>query len=204
MLVIGLTGGIGTGKTEVAEALRGLGAEVVSADRLAHESYRRGARAWREIVDEFGDAVLAPGGEVDRGKLASIVFRDQAALERLNAIVHPRVREAIEERIGELRGRGEKAVVVEVPLLMEAVRQDARWTRLIDEIWATDAGKDQVLGRVRARDGLDAEAVTVRVNAQMARSERLAGADVVIDNRRGLRELRANVRRLWAERVSAE
>jgi len=204
MLVIGLTGGIGTGKTEVAEALRGLGAEVVSADRLAHELYRRGARAWREIVDEFGDAVLAPGGEVDRGKLASIVFRDQAALERLNAIVHPRVREAIEERIGELRGRGEKAVVVEVPLLMEAVRQDARWTRLIDEIWATDAGKDQVLGRVRARDGLDAEAVTVRVNAQMARSERLAGADVVIDNRRGLRELRANVRRLWAERVSAE
>ena len=203
MIVIGLTGGIGTGKTEVAKVLGELGVEVISADEVAHETYRRGTQGWREVVAEFGGGVLGPDGEVDRRKLGEVVFRDERALERLNAIVHPKVRAAIEARLREQRDHGTKAVVVEAALLIEAKRQDARWTTLVDEVWVTDAPETKVVERVRARDSVDTDGVRARVLAQMPRAERVAEADVVIENSGTLEELRTKLRGIWVDRLAA-
>ena len=197
MIVIGLTGGIGTGKTAVAEMLRDLGAAVISADRVAHEVYRSGSEGWREVVEAFGEGVLSPGGEVDRRRLGDIVFEDEEARRRLNAIVHPRVRSMVEERIRALRGLGEKVTVVEAALLFEA-----GWADLTDEIWVTAAPEDRVVERVRARDRLDATAVQTRMRSQMSQHERLSRADAVIDNAGSLEVLRERVRVLWHERVT--
>ena len=202
MFVIGLTGGIGTGKTEVAKIARGLGAEVIAADEVAHQVYKHGSQAWTEVVAEFGEGVLAPDGEVDRAKLGAIVFQDDEARKRLNVIVHPRVRALIEARIRELAAAGTEAVVAEVPLLIEAKRQEAKWVSLIDETWVTDAPEGQVLERLRSRDGLDDKRIEDRVRSQMGRSERMAQADVVIDNSGSLEELADTVRELWQERLS--
>ena len=99
MFVIGLTGGIGTGKSEVSRLLDTLGAEVIEADRVAHEAYAPGTPGWREVVEAFGEGVLDADGRIDRKRLGGIVFGDEQARERLNAIVHPIVRQLLEERI---------------------------------------------------------------------------------------------------------
>ena len=201
MFVVGLTGGIGTGKTEVSKLLQELGAAVVDADKVAHEVYRRGAPGWHEVVAEFGERILAPDGEVDRAKLGDIVFADRRALKRLNAIVHPKVRSMIEARLRDLRGRGEGVVVIEAGLLIEARQQETRWASLVDEIWMTIAPEGQVVKRVQGRSRLEAEAVWARIRSQMPQDERIAHADVVIDNSGGLWELRERVRALWDARV---
>ena len=201
--VVGLTGGIGTGKTEVAGILKELGAEVLSADHLAHETYLPGTTGWQEIVEEFGQRVLAPNGEIDRKALGAMVFQDAARLERLNAIVHPRTRELIAERLRGLEGEGCRVAVVEVVLLVEAIREDVAWTSLIDEVWVVVAPEEFVIERVVVRGGLDAEAIRARVRAQATHDDRREIADVIIENRGSLELLRKSVEDLWQERLSA-
>lgn len=196
MFVIGLTGGIGTGKTEVANKLRAVGAEVVDADRVGHEVYARGTAGWEEVVAQFGDGVLSPSGEVDRGKLGAIVFADQQALKRLNKIVHPRIRLIVQDRLRELERQGCDAAVVEAAVLLEA-----RWRSLVDEVWVTTSPREQVVERVGFRSGLGPEEVESRIDAQMSQGERVHTADVVIDNSGSLEDLRERVRQLWTERV---
>ena len=195
MLIVGLTGGIGTGKTEVAKILRELGAEIISADEAAHEAYRSGTDGWREVVGEFGDGILGPDGEVDRVSLGVIVFDDRRALDRLNAIVHPRARAAVEDRI---RDSVAAVVVVEAALLVEA-----GWSSMVDQVWVTVAGEDQVVERVRRRDHLDEEAIRARARTQMPDSERLTHADAVILNTGTPIELRERVTSLWRDLVAS-
>ena len=202
MLVIGLTGGIGTGKTAVASILRDLGAEIIGADEIAHEAYEPGTSGWQAVVDEFGEAVLTPGGEVDRHRLGAIVFQDKEKLERLNAIVHPRTREFIEQRIRQLKTGGTAVVVVEVPLLVEAIKRDSKWASIADEVWVTDADEDRVIERTRGRSQLDDRAIKARIRSQTSQKERLALADAVIDNNGSLEELRGRVHDLWRQRIS--
>jgi dephospho-CoA kinase len=200
--VVGLTGGIGTGKTEVAGILRELGAEVLSADHLAHETYLPGTTGWQEIVEEFGQRVLAPNGEIDRKALGAMVFQDPVKLERLNAIVHPRTRELISERLRGLEDKDCKVAVVEVVLLVEAIREDAAWTALIDEVWVVVAPEDTVVERVMGRGGLDAEAIRARVRAQATHDDRRQIADIIIENDGNLEHLRKRVEALWQERLA--
>ena len=196
MRVIGLTGGIGTGKTKVALVLESLGAAVIDADLLAHETYALGTDGLTEVVAEFGGGVLTADGEVDRRRLADIVFNDRGALERLQSIVHPRTRAAVVDRLQHMRERRVEAVVLVAALLLEA-----GWADLVDEMWVTVAPEDLVADRVGLRDGLDADAFRVRVRAQMTQEARLARADVVIDNGGGLDQLRERVIGLWRERT---
>ena len=202
MLVIGLTGGIGTGKTAVASILRDLGAEIIGADEIAHEAYEPDTSGWQAVVDEFGEAVLTPGGEVDRHRLGAIVFQDKEKLERLNAIVHPRTRELIEQRIRQLKTGGTAVEVVEVPLLVEAIKRDSKWASIADEVWVTDADEDRVIERTRGRSQLDDRAIKARIRSQTSQKERLALADAVIDNNGSLEELRGRVHDLWRQRIS--
>jgi dephospho-CoA kinase len=201
MFVIGLTGGIGTGKSEASQILGELGAVIVDADKVAHEVYEPGSAGWREVVNTFGEGVLDGEGRIDRKRLADIVFADERALEKLNSIVHPKVRQLLDERISELKRQGVEVVVVEVPLLIEAIRQEARWTQMLDEIWVVVAHEDQVVERVRARSGLEEAAIRSRINSQTTQEERIAYADIVIDNSGSLVGLRRQVAKLWHERV---
>jgi dephospho-CoA kinase len=198
MLVIGLAGGIGTGKSQVANILKDLGAAIVNADLLGHEVYRPDTDGWREVVDAFGEGVLTPGGEVDRGKLGAIVFSDPKALGRLNAITHPRIYKMVERRIDGLRAEGRMRVVVEAALLVEA-----NWGSLVNEVWMTSATEDRVVRRLKARSGLDEKAVVARIQAQMPQAERTEYADIVIDNNGTLEDLKERVQNLWDERAQA-
>jgi dephospho-CoA kinase len=201
MFVIGLTGGIGTGKSEVSHLLSGLGAEIIEADKVAHEAYEPGTPGWREVVGAFGEGVLDADGRIDRKRLGGIVFDDEQARERLNGIIHPIVRRLLEERIAELERQGSRVAVIEVPLLVEAIKQQSRWTQMLDEIWVVTAPEDQAVARVRARSGLDEKAIRARIGSQATERERIKYADAVIDNSGSLEGLRREVTNLWRERA---
>ena len=201
MFVIGLTGGIGTGKSEVSRLLGELGAEVIEADKVAHQAYKPGTPGWREVLEAFGDGVLDADGRIDRKRLGGIVFDDDQARERLNGIIHPIVRRLLEERIARLERQGTRVAVIEVPLLVEAIKQQSRWTRMLDEIWVVTAPEDQAVARVRARSGLDEKAIRARIGSQATERERIEFADAVIDNGGSLEGLRREVTNLWRERA---
>ena len=196
MFVIGLTGGIGTGKSEVCSILSGLGAVAINADLVGHEVYRRQTEGWQRIVETFGNDVLGPTGAIDRKKLGAIVFSDADALERLNAIAHPRIYAKIEERIAELKGKGRTVAVVEAALLIEA-----NWTPLVDEVWVVVSDEQKVIDRLKNRH-LDHASIRARMSAQMAQSERVKQGDIVVDNDGTLAELTQSVEQLWASRVA--
>jgi dephospho-CoA kinase len=198
MLVIGLTGGIGAGKTEVSKILRELGAAVINADLLGHEVYKPQTEGWREVVQQFGEGVLTAGGEVDRKKLGAIVFNDSGALKRLNAITHPRIYAMIEKEIRKLGEEGQEVAVVEAALLIEA-----GWKPLVSQVWVVTTPEEQALMRLRGRSNLSEDAARARIRSQMPQAERVKHADVVIDNSGSLAELRDQVKRAWNSQVLA-
>ena len=198
MIVIGLTGGIGTGKSQASSILEGLGATVINADLVGHEVYKPHTEGWQAVVDEFGDGILSADEEVDRRKLGGIVFGDADALKRLNAIMHPRIYGMIEERIASLRDQEWDVVVVEAAILFEA-----NWTSLVDETWVTSSPPDQVVQRLKERNNMDEEAIRARIDSQMPQSERIGLSDVEITNAGSLSELQSNIEILWNDRVSA-
>ena len=198
MLVIGLTGGIGSGKTTVSGFLEELGAEVIDADKVGHVTYLPDMPAWRDLIDTWGEDLLHPNREIDRKKLGAIVFSDPANLEKLNSIVHPRMRDIMNDRIEAFRGEGKQVVVVDAAILIEA-----KWTSLVDEVWVTAAPEDVVVQRVMARNGWEEEQVRSRMASQMPAEERQSYADVVIDTDATLDEVRERVRAAFEARVAA-
>ncbi len=196
MFVLGLTGGIGTGKSQVGEILAGLGASIINADALGHKVYEPDTDGWAEVVNAFGEDVLSPTREVDRKKLGGVVFSDPRALERLNAIMHPRIYGLIEDEIEVLKETGREEVVVEAALLIEA-----GWTPLVDEIWVTTSPEELVVERLQKRNGLSEEAIRARIASQMSQEERIKHAGEVIDNSSSLSELSRRVQQLWEHRV---
>ena len=165
---------------------------MIDADAVAHEVYRPGTEGWREVVEAFGGEIVAPSGEIDRRKLAAIVFGDTAQVERLNRIVHPRTRDLVAERLGLAKEYGETAAVVEVPLLFEA-----GWDDMFDEVWVVTAPEETAIRRVAEARGIDSGSIRSRMRAQMSNEDRLGRADVAIDNSRTLDDLRASVTDAW-------
>ena len=202
-LVIGLTGGIGSGKSAVAGLLAERGAAVVDADSAAHQVYRAGTEGWNQIVAAFGRDILHHDGSISRKKLAAIVFHDADARNRLNAIVHPQVRLLVSQRIAALRRQGANIVVAEVPLLVEAIRSGSGWSRMFDEIWVVTAPEIQVMSRVRARGRMSEATIRAVIAAQLTPEQRLPYADAVIDNSGSLERLRDRVAILWRARCAA-
>jgi len=195
--ILGLTGGIGSGKSTASQILAELGAVVIDADRVGHDAYRPGSAAWNRVVAQFGRDVLAADGTIDRKRLGAIVFADPVQLARLNAIVHPLIRDAIGARIAAERAAGHApAIVVEAALLVEA-----NWDALVDEVWLVTADRTAVEARLMAQRGLDPGAIAARVRAQIDDAERAARADVIIDNSGSPDALRTRLTTLWRERV---
>ena len=192
MFVIGLTGGIGSGKTEVTHVLRELGAVVIESDKVAHLSYRPGTDAYDEIIEQFGKEVLDDSGVIDRGKLGGLVFAGPDLRIQLEKIVWPAVRSWITERLIQEKERGTKIIVIEVPKLFEA-----GWDDLADAIWTVEASSAAVAQRVNVRSNLSETETNARVQAQITRVERAERADLLIENSAELADLRERITDLW-------
>ena len=199
MLVIGLTGSIGTGKSEVTRVLQELGAEVINADQVGHEAYTPHTESWNAVLDAFGRDILQSDGEIDRRKLGAIVFADPEQMAKLNGIMHPRMAGMVAEKTEQMRSRGVQVVVVEAALMFEA-----GWETLVDEVWATASPLEIVFQRLMSRNGLDEKEVRKRIQSQMDIQERLDRADVVVDNSGDVAALEATVRSLWETRVKGK
>ena len=192
MKVIGITGGIGSGKSTVSQLLHELGAVVLDADEVGHEAYKPNTETWLEVVSAFGKQILTPNGEVDRRSLSQIVFSDPESLARLNQIVHPRMYEMMKTQIEEFRRQGVKVVVLEAAILLEA-----GWTPLVDEVWVTVAPEHEVVKRTVERTGLPEEQVLAIIHSQLSSEERTEHADVIINNDGSIDELKVKIKELW-------
>ncbi len=192
MKVIGLTGGIGSGKSTVSQFLTELGAVILDADRVGHEALKPDNDIWREVVAAFGRQILTPSGDIDRAKLGEIVFGNPESLSRLNQIMHPPMYDMVKARLEGYRQQGVDVVVLEAPLLVEA-----GWTSLVDEVWVTVASEAMVLRRLKERIGLSESESLTRIRSQLSSEERVKHADVVINTDCGLDELKTRVGELW-------
>ncbi|WP_181768334.1 dephospho-CoA kinase [Streptomyces albidus (ex Kaewkla and Franco 2022)] len=198
MLKVGLTGGIGAGKSEVSRLLDAYGAVIVDADKIAREVVEPGTRGLAAVVAEFGEEILAPDGTLDRPKLGSVVFADTERLAALNAIVHPLVgqRSAELERTAQEAeasdGEGGAVIVHDVPLLTEN-----GLAPLYDLVLVVDASSETQMDRLMRLRGMTEGEAAARMGAQATRAERLAVADIVIDNDGPLEALESRVREVW-------
>jgi len=195
--VIGITGGIGTGKSTVVRMLTELGASSVSADEIARDVLARGTEAYAEVVARFGRGVLTPEGEIDRGALARIIFADAEARAALDAITHPRIISAMAEHIRRFRAAPpspDAVLAAEIPLLIECGME-----HMVDEVVVVAAEQETQMGRLTTRSGIPYDEAFGRIAAQMPLSEKIRRADRVIRNDGSVDELRRSVEALWRE-----
>jgi len=192
MKVIGLTGGIGSGKSTVSQFLAELGIVTLNADKVGHEALKPGSEVWEQVVNEFGKSIVTVSGDIDRAKLGELVFRNHEARVRLNRIMHPPMYNIVKAQLEEYRRQGVNEVVLEAPLLLEA-----EWNSLVNEVWVTVAPEATVLKRLRERTGLSEQEAKTRIHAQLSTEERIKHADVVIDTDCSLNELKARVVVEW-------
>ncbi|MDR7867920.1 MAG: dephospho-CoA kinase [Sporomusaceae bacterium] len=192
MRVIGLTGGIASGKSTVSRILRELGARVIDADAIAREVVEPGRPALAEIVAWLGGDILLADGSLNRAKLGELVFADSAARAALESITHPRITAAAKEALAAAEREGCAVAVLDVPLLYEA-----GWDRYVDEVWVVYVDAATQLSRLTARDSLTAPQAAARVAAQMSLEEKARRADIVIDNSGDPQDTAVQVAAAW-------
>jgi dephospho-CoA kinase len=193
VLAVGLTGGIGSGKSTVADLLVERGAVLIDADRIAREVADPDGPAYAPLVERFGGGILAADGTIDRGALASVAFADEDALRALNSITHPAIGAVMSERRAAQEGT-DHVVLLDVPLLTPAHRD----LLALDLVVVVDCPEDVALARVVGQRGMDEADARARMAVQASREERLRGADVVVDNGGGRDALVEQVTRLWS------
>lgn len=194
--LVGLTGGIGCGKSLVAALLAEHGAAIVDADQLAREAVQPGSDGLKAVVERFGEQYLSPDGSLDRRKLGAHVFEDSAARKALNGIVHPAVAKLSAERIGAHLNAGAPLVVYDVPLLYENALD-----RALPEVIVVHVPPDVQRARIKARDNLSDSEIEARIAAQMPLEEKVRRADYTIDNGGTIEQTRAQVGALWKKLV---
>ena len=193
MKTIGLTGGIGSGKSTVSKILATLGAYIIDADIVGHEIYLPGRAAWKQVTEAFGQEIVAEDHTIDRKKLGAIVFRSSDALARLNAIVHPIMFEEIRQRLQAKRAEGFAApIVVEAAILIEA-----NWLPLADTVWVVETDKEAAIRRVAEQRGMSAADAEARIANQLSNEERRKHAQVVIRNNGSLQALEQQIQQAW-------
>jgi dephospho-CoA kinase len=191
--IVGVTGGIGSGKSTASKFLGELGAIIIDADQVGHKIYLPDTPAWREIVEAFGDTVVAPDRTIDRAKLGPIVFSAPEKLQTLNKITHGKIYAYIQGQIDYIRTQKPDAVVaVEAAILLEA-----GWLSLVDELWVVVAEEDVAMARLQQYKNMPEDQTRARIKAQMSNDARMAKADQVIWNNGGLPELQQAVKTAW-------
>lgn len=197
MKIIGLTGGIATGKTTVARFLEELGAVVIDADQLARDVVAPGSPVLAKVVELFGPAVLAPDGSLGRQAVRGLVFGDPLKRKQLEAIMHPAIKVVSEQQLAAARARGAAVAVYMAPLLIEAGATDR-----VDEIWVVTLRPEVQLARLMARDNCSREQAGQIIAAQMPLTEKEGYGVVVIDNSGSLETTREQVRAAWQQRIA--
>ncbi len=193
MRSIGLTGGIASGKSTVVQQLEALGAATIDADVLGHQTYEPGTETFRQVVETFGEDLVAGDGTIDRSKLGPKVFGHPDGMKRLTDIVWPGIRALAEAELARLDAEGTAVAVLEAAVMIEA-----GWQDLVDEVWVVAVSRDTARARLMARNNFSAEEADKRISSQITNDERLQHADVVISNDCSLEEARSRVERAWA------
>ena len=190
MILIGLTGGIGSGKSEVARLLSALGAEVIDADQIVRELQQPGAEVYHAMIEMLGQEIVSPDKSLDRGKIAGQVFADESLLKKLNELIHPIVRRVMNERVESFRNT-DKVVVLDIPLLVENPRPG------LDGVLVVDLDTQIAIQRLVEQRQMKLEDAQARVTKQATREQRRAIAGHVIDNSGDRKALEASVDRAW-------
>ena len=190
MILIGLTGGIGSGKSEVARLLSALGAEVIDADQIVRELQQPGAEVYHAMIDMLGQEIVSPDKSLDRGKIAGQVFADESLLKKLNELIHPIVRRVMNERVESFRNT-DKVVVLDIPLLVENPRPG------LDGVLVVDLDTQIAIQRLVEQRQMKLEDAQARVAKQASREQRRAIAGHVIDNSGDRQALETSVDRAW-------
>ena len=191
MKVIGLTGGIASGKSTVTKLLRQYGLDVLDADAIAWELAQPNNKLWQSYVDRYGERVLLPNQQLNRQAVADIVFSQPEEKEWMDGMAHPIIKAEIQNQLNHLSEAGKKAAVIDVPLLYEA-----GWDKLVDEVWLVYVDSEVQLQRLMARNGYDVQEAKRRIKAQMPLAEKRRKAQVVIDNNGTDQELAERVKKL--------
>ena len=193
--VIGLTGGIATGKSLVSAMIMELGGQIINADLIARKVVEPGTPAWKQIADHFGEGILNSNQTIKRKELGRIVFADADKLDQLNKITHPFIIAEIERQLSCCRDSLDKEIIViDAPILLELGLE-----RLVDEVWVVTVDPAAQLERLMKRDNLSAEEAKLRIQAQMPLEEKVKRADRVIDNRHTPEETKKQVKEIWRE-----
>ena len=192
-MIIGLTGGIASGKSTAAKYLGEKGASVIDADKLGHRAYESDTEAFRKVAEAFGADVVGADGQIDRKVLGGKVFGDPAALDRLTGIIWPEIARLALAAFEESRSaRPDDIIVLEAAVMLEA-----GWEPMVDEVWVVIVDPDTAVARATARDGVDADAVRKRIASQLSNDARREKADLVIDNSGDEAALRARLDAAW-------
>ncbi len=193
MRSIGLTGGIASGKSTVVQQLQELGAATIDADLLGHQTYEPGTETFRQVIEAFGEDLVAEDGTIDRSKLGPKVFGHPDGMKRLTDIVWPGIRALAEAELERLRSAGTEVAVLEAAVMIEA-----GWQDLVDEVWVVAVSRDTARERLMARNNLSAEQADQRIESQITNDERLKHADVLISNDCSMDAARSRVDRAWS------
>ena len=193
-LVVGLTGGVATGKTTVAGMFQDLGARVISADEVVHRMLERGSDLWRQVRQEFGEEVLTPDGNIDRVRLGDLVFRDKGKRTTLEAIIHPPVIEYLQREAECFRESGQGVLILEIPLLIEAGA-----LHLVDKVLVVTAEQESQISRLEKRYGIGREEAILRISSQLPLAEKVRHADWVVSTEGTLDSTKKQVERVWYE-----
>ena len=199
MKVIGLTGGIASGKSTVSDMLKELGASIIDVDLIARQIVKKGEKAYNEIVENYTEKVLLPSGELNRKMLGDIVFSDPEKLRLLNSITHPEIINRIKEDIARLKEEKVKLIVLDAAILIEMNLQ-----KLVDEVWLVTVDVETQIKRLVERDRFSLTDAANRVNSQFPNEKKLKYADVQIDNNAPIQEVRERIKELWNNTVLGE
>ncbi|QTL98722.1 dephospho-CoA kinase [Iocasia frigidifontis] len=191
-MLLGLTGGIASGKSTVSAILKELGAVIIDADKIAHQSMKYGTRAWEMIVETFGQYIQNDDGSINRRRLARLVFNDQQKKKELESITHPIIISEIKNMVNSLADN--EVIVIDAPLLFEVGLDE-----LVDCVWVVYTSRDIQLERLKERDSLTTDEAVSRIEAQLSIKEKCQMADFVIDNNGGIRELKQKIIKLWSD-----
>lgn len=193
MTVIGLTGGIASGKSTASKLLQALGAVIIDADKLGHRVYEPGTTGFQKVVNAFGHDIVDKDGQIDRRILGGKVFGAPEEMDRLTAISWPEIRRMAIEEIADARARDRDAIIV----LEAAVLFEAGWEDLCDEVWAVTTKVATAVERLRERNGLSEAQAMARIDSQMSNRERQERSDVRIDNSDDLEKFERRIERQW-------
>ena len=192
MKILGLTGGIATGKSAVSRMLQKLGANVIDTDIIAHSLAEIGEPLYTAYVEHFGEGVKLENGELNRAEIAKRIYENEEERKWINSVAHPLIQAKVEEEISRLKDLGETNAVIEVPLLFES-----GWQKFADVVWVVYVSKETQCERLQMRDHIDEAAALAKINAQMPIDEKKELADVVINNEYHYYKVKNEVKKAW-------